>query len=405
MTPDSNPSQLPQNPIEPEIKEEVVGQKKAFFSLNKKSLIILISCLFLLIAVSLTTYFLATESKKHPESIQDSQVQEPTSASPEEEITVFDVFPQEGSVINEELIAVSGKTLPNSVVAIYSSTDITSTESDNDGNFLTDLYLSPGINTLTITAYGKTSENTVEINVVYDDSVMGVKTDKSNSPAQEKSAAAIKNIKDEKASVGKIDSVNSSSLTIGTINSKKETIQIDKDTKIIGENNKQIQVSMLDPSQIVAVVKAQNKTGDSSASGSPSEKALKIYVKENNQVRKRNSVQGVVLSINENFLTLIHQVQNNRQYQIVIDENTRYKVKGVENATIADVKTGFRIIVIGDNNDDSSITAKMIHVIPAVAEGILIKQNILPTETPAESTVSATISPIPTISTPSASEI
>lgn len=387
------------NNVQVDIKEEKVqGTKKSFFKINTKPSKILIFTVFILL-ISFVVIYALTLGKSTNSSVEQIS-DEPTENEPQEEIIISEIYPEDGSVFNEELIVISGKTNPNSLVTVYTLNDVNSVESDNEGKFEADLNLIPGINTISLTSYGLSSEKNIEFDIIYDDSVMGVKSQNNSSGKQEKSQLSVKTESNTKALIGQIDNIDSSSITIENTNNKKETITINKNTKIIGENNKQVSASYINTQQIVAVVKTENS--QKTASGSADQQASKIYIKETTGVKKRNSIQGIVLSINENTLTLIHQVQTNRQYQIVLNENTIYKIKNVENPTVIDLKTGYRIVVIGDNNDDSSITAKRIHVIPAQADGIFLKHSSELPISPIESSDSATLTPMPTTSTSSA---
>ena len=70
--------------------------------------------------------------------------------------------------VGEEII-VSGRTLPNITVLIYTDTDQTSLESDANGQFESTVSLDEGSNTLTVTAFADNGDEFSEsIDVVYD---------------------------------------------------------------------------------------------------------------------------------------------------------------------------------------------------------------------------------------------
>lgn len=76
---------------------------------------------------------------------------------------------KDGMVVEGDIITVSGRTSPNTVVAIYSETDQNLRESDSRGNFEGKLKLEPGINSLTITAFGENGdEKSLSLDVVND---------------------------------------------------------------------------------------------------------------------------------------------------------------------------------------------------------------------------------------------
>lgn len=75
----------------------------------------------------------------------------------------------DGMMAEGDIITVSGKTSPNTVIAIYSDTDQSSVESDSKGNFEGKLKLEPGINSLTVTAFGDSGdEKSLSLDVVND---------------------------------------------------------------------------------------------------------------------------------------------------------------------------------------------------------------------------------------------
>ena len=75
----------------------------------------------------------------------------------------------DGMVVEGDIITVSGKTSPNTVIAIYSDTDESSIESDSKGNFTGKLKIEPGINSLTVTAFGENGdEKSLSLDIVND---------------------------------------------------------------------------------------------------------------------------------------------------------------------------------------------------------------------------------------------
>ena len=69
-------------------------------------------------------------------------------------------------------------------------------------------------------------------------------------------------------------------------------------------------------------------------------------------------------------------------------------MKGVVNASLANLQIGQRITAVGDVNNDGSIIAKLVHVIPGKATGIL-KKNPLATPS-ATLSITPALSPSPT---------
>lgn len=80
--------------------------------------------------------------------------------------------PTEGSLITNNKVLVKGKTLPGAIVTVFSDNQDTSLETDSTGNFIGEITLNNGINTLTITAFGDNGqEKSLEVNLVNDSEI------------------------------------------------------------------------------------------------------------------------------------------------------------------------------------------------------------------------------------------
>ncbi len=78
--------------------------------------------------------------------------------------------PQDGTLLNDNVLTVRGKTFPNTLVMIYSETDQNSLEASTTGSFEGTVTLSPGINTITVTAFAENGEEKSKtLEIVYDD--------------------------------------------------------------------------------------------------------------------------------------------------------------------------------------------------------------------------------------------
>ncbi len=305
--------------------------------------------------------------------------------------------PASGDIVLDDLVLVKGKTLPQTTVVFYTETDENSMESDSQGNFEGTLTLEIGINTLTVTAFAENGEEkTITLDLVYDEeSVKGVKTDKIP-PGQAKKVTP-----PGKAVIGNVDDVTDDSLVVTGKGKGKVKTKVDKDTKIIGQDKKLLRLNSLQPDDLAAVIATDS--GEATDSAQP--KAHKIYVKKAAQVQqsKRRAVHGVITSLGEPLITLVHQIHRERTYILTTNEATVIKVKGVTDATFADLVVGQRIAAVGDLDETGTLVAKRIHVIPGKATGIFKKAPLeIPEEaTPSpEATTSPTLAPSPT-ATPS----
>ncbi|MBU2577551.1 hypothetical protein KKA69_01845, partial [Patescibacteria group bacterium] len=94
-------------------------------------------------------------------------------ASTNEEIPFYVSLesPKEDTVVVDDKVEVSGKTLPGTVVFVYTEDDVYSVESDEAGNFNIEILVNEGINTVTLTAFSENGEEqSIYFDVVYDKS-------------------------------------------------------------------------------------------------------------------------------------------------------------------------------------------------------------------------------------------
>lgn len=77
--------------------------------------------------------------------------------------------PNDKTVVENSMLVVKGKTLPNIAVAFVTETNENSVESDQTGNFEGTITLNDGINSLVVTAYTEDgTEESKSMNIVYD---------------------------------------------------------------------------------------------------------------------------------------------------------------------------------------------------------------------------------------------
>jgi hypothetical protein len=100
------------------------------------------------------------------------------------------------------------------------------------------------------------------------------------------------------------------------------------------------------------------------------------------------------------MVTIAHQIRRDKIYTVYYSADTVIKIKGMENATGADLAVGQRIAAVGEPADEGTVLAKRIHVIPGRATGVFTRYpvatdggtvDITPTST---ATGSATPTPI-----------
>jgi len=273
--------------------------------------------------------------------------------------------PSADSVVTEGTVTVRGKTLPGSSVALFTENSENFVESNTEGKFEGEIGLSGGVNTLTVTVFSKEGEEkSLVYNLVYDDQVKGVKTP----PGQEK--------KESKAVIGNVEKTTPNSITIEEkkVNKKTEAI-IDSSTQIINQNKKKIKLDLVKKDDIAAVI------------ASESGKVKKMYVLEataSAQI-KRKAVSGIITGVSGEMITLTHQIKVDRIYQVYFNQQTIIKSKSALLPS-NELAIGLRVAVVGDLDENGRLVAKMIHVIPGKATGVISKY---PTFAPLTSTPSA----------------
>lgn len=223
-----------------------------------------------------------------------------------------------------------------------------------------------------------------------------------NAPAQMKKDTTVTQKKN--AVVGSVNNLNGDTVTVSDKNNKQTQAIIDTTTKIMDQNNKPIKIGAIKLKDKIALI-----ASGSSETSTPGAKLkiAKVFVKNTSEsgALKRHAVFGVINSIEGFLITLMHQIQRDRLFQVRINELTQIKIKGITDATLADLEVGQRIAAVGETSSDGAILAKRIHVVPGKATGVFKKQP-LATPSARPTTASATPSAIPSVSptvTPSAS--
>lgn len=201
----------------------------------------------------------------------------------------------------------------------------------------------------------------------------------------------------QQVTIGNVEGVEDSMVIVEEKKGKKIEALVDSTTQILGQGKKPLGINQIKPKDRVAVV--SSSSANASDEGKP-KKAIKIFVAQSSSSSaqsKRRAIQGLITGINGAVITIVHQVQQDRFFNLLTNAQTLVKIKGVLNATLSDLRPGMRVAAVGDLNEQGVLVAKRIHVIPGKAKGLT---GLIPSSTP-----SATLSPTPqaTISaTPSA---
>ncbi|MBI4067550.1 hypothetical protein HY407_04150 [Candidatus Gottesmanbacteria bacterium] len=152
--------------------------------------------------------------------------------------------------------------------------------------------------------------------------------------------------------------------------------------------------------KIKNIISKLNTQGDGSTAGKLKAKKVKVSEASPAAQLKRHAVFGIITALGDGTITLVHQIQRERTYQVLVDDLTEYKIKGITDATFADLTLGLRIAAVGTPTSDG-LLAKRIHVVPGKAVGVFSKQPIATPSGSLTTTPVATTSPTLTItSTP-----
>jgi len=215
-----------------------------------------------------------------------------------------------------------------------------------------------------------------------------------------KDAAFGQQKKEEKAIIGNVGEIQGNKLFVEDKGNKKTTeTLIDSNTEIVGKN-KPTNLSQIKRRDLVAIISTDSATA---SPGGSIKKAIKVFVDDASPsaTAKRQAVQGVITGINGGIITIAHQVHHDRTTNISTTAQTTITIKGsVGIPTVADLQIGMRVVAVGDLNEDNTIVANRIHVIPGKGLGLPKVNSSSPSAslsiTPPPATGSATPSATPT---------
>jgi len=179
---------------------------------------------------------------------------------------------------------------------------------------------------------------------------------------------SISESKNERAIIGNLGEIKPEKINVAEKgNGKNVEISIDSNTRIIKEVGKKVQTGLrnLKPKDLVGIIATQSGKG---------KKALVIFAKDATASAKlkRRAVHGIVLENNSGTLTIAHQTQRSRKNIVLTDSNTIVKFKG-SIASASAITVGDRIAAMGLPNSLGQLLARLIHIIPGKASGILKK--------------------------------
>lgn len=347
---------------------------------TKKPSFLLPVLLVLLAIVSGGSYYLYT---------QNNTVAPETAVLPTEKPSMFLTLATGSGTVsgvgNEVLI--SGTTLPNSTVLLYSDTDQTSVDADATGAFEETVLVdnSDGlVRVQAISQDGLEMEKTLAITLPAID-VLGKSDSKTNNGKNDtiKESNANKTTNTNKpADISPTQKIKSTTIqgqikkptpksNISVITeptkAKKEAIRITTSEKV--KNTGKIGTLA-----IKNMLRNASESGTASLSG----EVKKFAVKQASPAAqmKRHAVSGIISGLADGEITLVHQIQRERTYTVFYTPETVVHSKSSDTPMEATLTLGMRIAVVGELSDAGELIAKRIHIIPGKAVGIFSKQPL-----------------------------
>lgn len=297
--------------------------------------------------------------------------------------------PSDGDVVSNKDLTIEGSSGKDAVVVVTGPADDAIVETSG-GKFSTTLPLIEGENELSIYAFDTTSGESSQtaFSVLYLKEELGsgnILVAAANSETTDKNKERIEKLRERLATksselkkaisisarshvFGSLTGLSGTSITIETKSGGLITVFTDDLTKFlaIGDQGKSdLAFSDLKVGDKVAAV----GVGKDSTVG-----AAKFVVRIGKSLVKRAAVAGKVKSIDGTSLTITHIIHTERTFTINTTSETKIKVKGKENATLADVKVDDIVVASGSVDEKGVIAAKRVFVIPGKFAGVKPKE-------------------------------
>jgi hypothetical protein len=200
-------------------------------------------------------------------------------------------------------------------------------------------------------------------------------------------------VQEQEVVVGSVETIKGNTFQVEEKKGNKQVLTVDPKTEFVGKDNKPVKIGAIKVKDVLALIGSTEETDSTTAAKF---KVKKVFVQEASESAqmKRRAVQGIITSIADGVITLAHQIQQDRTYTILFNEETYIKAKEAsESATMATLTVGLRIAAVGDIDENGTILAKRIHVIPGKATGVFKKQPVTTPVSADDATPSADVNP------------
>lgn len=315
-----------------------------------------------------------------------TMVPEPTPAA-----LFLNIDTKLGSVDGEMLV--SGRTLPDSAVVIYTDSDETNVQSDSTGSFEGTLLVSPEdqyIHAAVFAADGQ--EKTTTLELVQEEEVLGESTqeratteedsmDSESAPEisrtlQEPENRAPDKRRGEPYRNTDRERYQSESEDVPSLTAEQDR----KETKEMREERIREFIRVSTPSAstikeikrgIIEIRKFLTQDASKEARIAQAIKVLRITAREASAPAqlKRHAVSGVIVSLSEGSITIAHAIQRDRRFTVYYNADTKITAGDATEGSLPVLAEGLRVAVVGETEGDV-LLAKRIHVIPGKATGI-----------------------------------
>lgn len=240
-----------------------------------------------------------------------------------------------------------------------------------------------------IAAQSPTPEISPTAEEVSDDKVQGIRE-----AVKEKVREKLEEVQkgQKRAFVGEIKKISNSTLILTALQGEKQ-VTVSEETTIIDKDRKEIELDALEVGDYLIAMGYLEETDLLNA--------IRIVVTTKPKVSTREVAFGEVtdISAEEKILTVKNQ-KKGTIYTVEATGTTKItkKIEGkVQEAKFADINEGDRLVAIGKatENEETIISAKIIHVIPGQAIGLTEEEEPSPTPSP-KATPTPKTSPAPT---------
>jgi hypothetical protein len=328
--------------------------------------------------------------------------------------------PKESTVSVNDEVLVSGRTLPNVTVAIYSDIDETLVDSDNLGNFESTVVVDQSNGLLRVTAFSPSGDEKTQTVQLAQNMVLGesdVKNDKANGTTEKHENNGNQNTLTENTNKNKLEKQTNVKQN-AQVTETTPTVVKGKDKQIndfITNKKTDTSLQKLGGLKIKDVLKDGTESGKLHLSNTLKIEKMTAKAATNGAQLKRHAVSGVITSVSGNVITLTHQIKGDLMFTVYYNADTVIHSKGeksgdasasAEVVNTAILAAGMRIAAVG-TLVDNVILAKRIHIIPGKATGVFNKQpeaspsgmlDVTPSLTASPTAIPATLIPTETLS-------